>query len=962
MVLYSQNVRSVFKNFDKLLVELKDISVDVLMIQETWRVRGSYHIAGFHAPEYKTRIKSKRGGGVMTWVSNRLNYSIEEDLSPFIMGHIESVAVKIEANHKSLVVLNVYRPPSGDINIFEEEITRTVGECQDRQLKLIIAGDINIDFGSGSGDATRLQNMLDSLSLEQWVKSPTRVTANTKTLIDHVYAQPDLNVTCRTNHSLVSDHEAITIKCKINIKGVNRITKRDAKLIYTKENLLQLNNDLIGFSHDANFLAQDINCKIDTVQTHIHLYINKYCRVKIKPRQEVIPWFTKNLKKMKSEVLKLKKKYLRNVMDLGCKYNYNQKKKEFDAEVNKAKQAYYSTKLKTSNPKKLWAAIKEASGTEKRPQPKPTQLKMTNGSKIRCTKAEAFNNYFSGVAKDMVSKLRTTATNAHIGKPPSDKVGNFSFRTISAKTLEGIIGGLNTKNSTGKFGISNSLIKALKTGLSQVMTHIVNESIATNTFPEIWKEARVIPLYKKGDKEKISNYRPISLLPTLSKVLEKVMVWQITDYFEKRNLFPEKQYGFRKHRSTSQAVMDLVSKLEHLNSKKIKYSLLFMDFSKAFDLIDHRILRERLHNYGFQDSAVRLLSGYLKERRQYVEYEGVVSESVKLGEIGCPQGSCLGPLLYIIYTSDMAQLKVLGDMFYFADDTCMIIEANKGENLATKTEEQVSVVTDWINANKLFLNEGKTVCYMMGGGLTPDDRIRIGSEKVKVAPKNQASKYLGVWLTPELKWGHQLDQTISKLSKGLGAIQLGAKTLDQRNLKLVYSAFFECHLQYAAEVWQPSLTQKQQNKLESLQKKAIRRINGKKRNSHTETLFNNSRILKLKDRVSLQCCKTMMLSWVDQNKTWNTNDAYKWKIRCPESIASSFKINKVNTRKTYQLRMNPQTRTKRQQEYVRTFEKYRWKITDNTIKIQTRIREIKNEMVDNYTNNCNKDDCYVCRT
>ncbi len=579
------------------------------------------------------------------------------------------------------------------------------------------------------------------------------------------------------------------------------------------------------------------------------------------------------------------------------------------------------------------------------------------------TKAEVFNEYFASVAPNMVSKLCTSSTDAHVGKPPQDQIGQFVFGAINDKTITGIIKGLKTKRSTGKYGFSNILIKQLKEGLAPPIRIIINEAIAQSKFPNQWKIAKVVPLYKKGDRDRVSNYRPISLLPSLSKIMEKVMVRQIVRYYEKRNLFPSRQYGFRRNRSTGHAIMDLVGRLEKLNARKKSYSLIFMDFSKAFDLIDHTILKTRLVNYGFQTAAVALIGDYLANRRQYVECDGETSSIKVLGGIGCPQGSCLGPLLYIMYTADMSRITNDSIALFFADDTSVIVESNGPEDLASKTEKELHKITEWVLANKLALNATKTVCYLIqrGRNKNPVKTLKVGNAVVQTTNANEPTKYLGVWIRPDLKWDKQLEVTLGKLNKGIGALQLGSKVLNHKNQKLVYSAFFESHVQYAAEVWVPSLNQKQMGKLEVLQKRAVRRIYNKRGNCHTGELFKQGQILKIRDRVALQCVKTLAQSWALTNKRLNATDIYKWGIEGPELLTEVVTFRESISRTGIVMKFGTGPTTKRTLAYTETFAKYKMKIVNNGIKIETRINDIKKKMYENYMTNCLKENCFACK-
>ena len=221
-------------------------------------------------------------------------------------------------------------------------------------------------------------------------------------------------------------------------------------------------------------------------------------------------------------------------------------------------------------------------------------------------------------------------------------------------------------------------------------------------------------MFKKGDKQEVGNYRPISLLPALSKIAEKFIAKQIYDYHETKNLFPQTQFGFRRGKSTAQAITNLVYELEHRNKKQEKYALIMIDFSKAFDLIDHKILTDKLRKLGFQENAILLIKSYLSHRKQFVYCNDKNSSTITLSSTGAPQGSVIGPLLYLIYTIDIKELLKTHFHIMFADDTGLIIRLTKSQN-TDYICDTLKMLLKHFTLNKLKMNIGKTV--LLGKGI-----------------------------------------------------------------------------------------------------------------------------------------------------------------------------------------------------------------------------------------------------
>ena len=247
---------------------------------------------------------------------------------------------------------------------------------------------------------------------------------------------------------------------------------------------------------------------------------------------------------------------------------------------------------------------------------------------------------------------------------------NFTFRSINEQDVGKIIDSLPSKSSYGEDGISPKLLKSLKSAILKSFTLIINQILHTGIFPEHLKIARVLPLFKKDDQTIFSNYRPISLLPSFSKVVEKIIFNQLYEYFDSHKYFYSSQYGFRKCHSTEHAALELIDKIiTDMDKGNIPINI-YLDMSKAFDILDHRILIDKLKYYGITGTALDLFISYLSNRKQYVDFKGIKSNTLDI-KSGVPQGSILGPLLFIIFINDFSKSSNLFDFIIYADDTSL---------------------------------------------------------------------------------------------------------------------------------------------------------------------------------------------------------------------------------------------------------------------------------------------------
>ena len=320
--------------------------------------------------------------------------------------------------------------------------------------------------------------------------------------------------------------------------------------------------------------------------------------------------------------------------------------------------------------------------------------------------ADSFNRYFTNIANTLVSKLGKPNTKYQdYLKNPNENT--FFLGGIDPGELKLLISKLDSNKSGDIYGITPSLVKAGCEELLPILTHLYNKTFEEGIFPSVLKYAKVVPIHKGESKFIMSNYRPIALLPILGKILEKLMHSRLYTFLTRCKILYPGQYGFQKGKSTEQAFFDIQHKIvSSLESKDIPCAI-FLDFAKAFDTVDKDILLNKLKHYGIRGKAHDWLSSYLTGRKQCVYVNGNLSEDLPI-DTGVPQGSILGPLLFLIYINDLAQSSNILKFVMFADDTC-IFAANKNPQVLTKIlSDELPKVSDWLIANKLSLNIKKT--------------------------------------------------------------------------------------------------------------------------------------------------------------------------------------------------------------------------------------------------------------
>ena len=354
------------------------------------------------------------------------------------------------------------------------------------------------------------------------------------------------------------------------------------------------------------------------------------------------------------------------------------------------------------------------------------------------------------------------------------------------------------------------------------MSDIINASFEEGVFPSQLKLAKVIPIHKNGAKNSVSNYRPISLLSSFSKIFEKLMHSRIYNFLESNNSLYEMQYGFRTGRSCEHALLMAQHELINAMSKKQIALLLLIDFSKAFDMVDHDILLSKLVHYGIRGNAYNWLKSYLCDRKQYVWINGKKSK-VKDLLYGVPQGSILGPLLFIIYINDLPQISKLAKFIMYADDANIIITGNNMSEIAAQFNEIGNLLTSWVSCNGLALNIRKTN-YMI---FTKNRIHELDNFKPKISgipiEHKTVTRFLGVLIDEKLTWKHHITAIKSKMSKYIGILYRLKNILPLTARKNIFHSFIQSHINYCSLIWGTS-TKSNIDSIFVVQKKAMRAL------------------------------------------------------------------------------------------------------------------------------------------
>ena len=785
------NVHSLLPKMDEIRNMVSDLKIHCLSINETFLDKSIYdsevNIENF---SIFRNDRNRNGGGVALYIHTDLipsqtNFNIET----------ESIWAHIKLNGDTLIIGSIYRPPSSNSE-YHTTLLHELDFIYSHGSDIIAMVDLNYDLLKGN-DKIKISEIETLYQLNQLIHTYTRVTDTSKTIIDHIYlsnniispASGVLNISLRDHYPVFC-----VIPTSKSVRQHNTIRKRS----YTRFNSHDFLHDIVSSNTFNNLITIDNVSEAWDLFKHEFLEIsnrhapitNKRIRLQSNPcrNQDIL-----HLIRQRNYVHKLAV----TTKESSHFCHYRSLRNKVTSTIRKTKYSYYTSQIQnaSNNSSLMWNILKQILPSKK----------CTTSTDIQ---PDNFNEYFSTIELNIST--------------PSD----FQFLEINSNFILKELLKLGPKPKLDLFHFDNKLLHLSSPLIAPLLAHIYNLSLLSGTLPQDFKIARVSPIYKgKGDKSDPGNYRPISVTATLSKIIEKYVKTQLISHLQTNNLLSPYQSAYLKNHSTQTALHHLIDTCINNIDQGYSNLITMLDLSKGFDVLNINILLYKLKKYGITDSTYNWFHSYTTSRQQYVCINHTTSKLATLN-LGVPQGTVLGPILFLIYTNDLLSTCNSDFSITYADDTSLGCKGDSSISLQTTMNDLLEKVSSWFNVNRLIVNPSKS------NFITISTRHHVSNlQNISIYLNNQklqqcsSTSLLGVHIDENLTFHQHIQSLNSKISSKISLLHRLRQILPQQSLNTIYLTTVQSLFDYCITVWGPS-SKTNITSLQKLQNRCARAVTG----------------------------------------------------------------------------------------------------------------------------------------
>jgi hypothetical protein len=806
----SQNIRSIYSNLIELQINIAhmDFEPDLLILSEC-RLNTSKPIP--QLPNYtsiSTINNSNQNDGVVIYAKHHLNANFQEIL-------LENASC-IQVKCKNQIVLGIYRSPSNRNAInFISSLHKHLETIKSINT-IVITGDLNINLLPRQNEQPyencnreTYLNMLSTHGILPGHLLPTRLGS----CLDHVMLKINKKITTAYTaviNTTITDHYMTFLGLNnqtnniTNIKPYETINYESA---VTK--LLEKNIQLLLFCNDPYYVLDNLTSKMIS-----SLNESKTTKTSSRRNRILKPWITAGVLRCIRNRNKMQLKLRSNPENEAMRTTYRRYRNFTSKLIKKLKRKYDYEQLEKnkSNSKALWTSIKNITNY------RTTKSKNTELLTYKSTPYESINHaniFFTDIgnrlAMDIVSKSKNIISGCST-QAEAIPCSSFVLVDTDPQEIANIIDSLKSDSSPGHDRIPSKFFKYCRNDVAPVVSHLANLCFAQGVFPTELKRSLVTPVHKSGNKSDPNNYRPISVLTSISKILEKLINNRLVQYLNKFNLLSNSQFGFRKGKSTEDAILNLTTLISKEVENGKKCLATFLDLKKAFDTVSVPILVKKLERIGIRGKPLGLLSDYLSGRNQKVKIGDYVSED-SVVSFGVPQGSVLGPTLFLVYINELTNIQIQdGHVISYADDTAVIFTAESWDSVHAAAEKGLHKVNNWLTSNLLTLNTDKTnyICFSKIISTQPPPRLNLKIHVCKLDDtlctctklnKVSSTKYLGIIIDERLCWHPHIDYLNNRIRKLIWIFKILRHVASKTLLNQIYISLAQSVMTYCIPVW-----------------------------------------------------------------------------------------------------------------------------------------------------------------